>query len=75
MIRVLRFDCARTRQVVPTLSDADLRRALAAVHRLSDEAIAGRYALAEGADEQLLGIALTIRREAERRWDPSQTRA
>ena len=59
---------ARARQVVPTVSDDDLWCALAAVHRLSDDVLGGRYALAEGAEEQLLGIALTVCREAQRRW-------
>ena len=68
MIRLLRFDCNRTRQVVPTLSDHDLWRAVRAVHRLSDDVLGGRYGLAEGAEEQLLGIALTVCREALRRW-------
>jgi hypothetical protein len=68
MIRLLGFDCARSRKVVPTLSDRDLHRALAAVHRLSDDVLGGRYVLAEGAEEELLGIAMAVRREADRRW-------
>lgn len=71
MIRFLRFDCARSRRIVPDLSDADLRRALSDVHRLSEDVLDGRCALAEGAEEQLLGIAMTVCREAERRWGPS----
>ncbi len=68
MIRLLSFDCARARRVVPHLSDSALRRALADVHRLSEDVLAGRHALAEDAEEQLLGIAMTVRREADRRW-------
>ena len=68
MIRFLRFNCARARHVVPSLSDAELRRALTDVHRISEDVLAGRHALAEGAEEQLLGIAMLVRREAARRW-------
>ena len=68
MIRLLRFDCRRSRQVVPTLSDSDLMRAFHAVGQMCDDLTAGRYAMAEGTEEQLLGIAMTVRREAERRW-------
>jgi hypothetical protein len=68
VIRLVRFHCERARQVVPTLSDCDLYRALVAVHRLSDDVLGGRYVLAEGAEEQLLGIAMAVRREADRRW-------
>jgi hypothetical protein len=68
VIRLVRFHCYRSRQVVPTLSDRDLHRALVAVHRLSDDVLGGRYVLAEGAEEQLLGIAMAVRREADRRW-------
>jgi hypothetical protein len=68
VIRLLGFNCARSRHVVPTLSDQDLHRALVAVHRLSDDVLGGRFVLAEGAEEQLLGIAMTARREADRRW-------
>jgi hypothetical protein len=71
MSRFLRFDCARTRRVVLGLSDEELERALADVHRLSDDVLAGRHTLAQGTEEQLLGIALTVRREAERRRRPS----
>ena len=67
MIRLLSFDCARSRQVVPGLSDAALRRALADVSRISEDVLVGRCALAEGAEEQLLGIAMMLRREADRR--------
>jgi len=45
-----------------------LVRAFRAVGQMCDDLIAGRYALAEGVEEQLLGIAFTLRREAERRW-------
>jgi hypothetical protein len=69
VIRYLRFDCARSRQVVPRLSDSALRRALADVHRVSEDVLAGRHTLAEGAEEQLLGIAMTVCREADRRWN------
>ncbi len=58
MIRLLRFDCARSRQVVPRLSDPALRRALADVSRISEDLLAGRNALAEGAEEQLLWTQL-----------------
>jgi hypothetical protein len=68
VIRLIRFDCARARHVVPALSDAALRRALADVHRISEDVLAGRHALAEGAEEQLLGIAMAVCREADRRW-------
>ncbi len=68
MIRLLRFDCARARRVVPTLSDAALRRALSDVCRVSEDALAGRCVIADGAEEQLLGIAMAVCREAERRW-------
>ena len=67
MTRFLRFDCARARQVVPTLTDAALRQALSDVCRISEDVLAGRRALAEGAEEQLLGIAMTLCREADRR--------
>ena len=69
MIRLMRFDCARSRQVVPRLSDAALRRALADVSRISEEVLAGRHVLAEGAEEQLLGIAMAMCREADMRWN------
>jgi hypothetical protein len=68
VIRFLRFDSARARQVVPALSDAALRQALSDVCRISADVLAGRYALAEGAEEQLLGIAMLVCREAARRW-------
>ena len=68
MIRLLRFDCARSRQVVPALSEAALRRALADVSQISEDVLAGRHRLAEGADEQLLGIAMVLCHEAGRRW-------
>ncbi len=68
MIRLLSFDCARARQVVPRLSDAALRRALADVSRISEDVLAGRHGLAEGAEEQLLGIAMAMCREADSRW-------
>jgi hypothetical protein len=68
VIRVLRFDCRRTRRVVPTLSDQELVRVFRAVGQMCDDLIEGRYAIAEGAEEQLLGIAFMVRREAERRW-------
>jgi hypothetical protein len=68
VIRFLRFDCARARQVVPALSDAALQLALSDVRRISEDILAGRHGLAEGAEEQLLGIAMTMRREADRRW-------
>jgi hypothetical protein len=68
VIRFIRFDCARAREVVPALPDAALRQALYDVHRLSEALLAGRHALAEGAEEQLLGIAMLVRREAARRW-------
>jgi hypothetical protein len=68
VIRFLRFDWARARQVAPALSDAALRQALTDVHRISEDALAGRHGLTEGAEEQLLGIAMTMRREADRRW-------
>jgi hypothetical protein len=55
VIRFLRFDSARARQVVPALSDAALRQALSDVCRISEDVLAGRRALAEGAEEQLLG--------------------
>ncbi len=67
MIRLLRFDCARSRDVVPALSDAALRQALSDVCRISEDLLAGRHGLVEGAEEQLLGIAMTICREADRR--------
>ena len=70
MIRLLRFDGRRTRRIVPTLSDHELVHAFRAVGQMCDDLIAGRYALAEGVEEQLLGIAFTLRREAERRWGP-----
>ncbi len=75
MIRLLRFDCARACDVVPALSDAALRQALIDVCRISEDVLAGRHGLAEGAEEQLLGIAMAMCREAERRWGPSPTRA
>jgi hypothetical protein len=68
VIRFLRFDCARSRHVVPALSDVALRRALADVHRITEDVLAGRRRMAEGAEEQLLGIAMLVRREAARRW-------
>ncbi len=68
MIRLLRFDCARARQVVPALSDAALQQALIDVCRISEDLVAGRHRLAEGAEEQLLGIAMAMCREADRRW-------
>jgi hypothetical protein len=68
VIRFLRFDSARARQVAPALSDAALQQALADVYRISEDVLAGRHALAEGAEEQLLGIAMTVCREADRRW-------
>lgn len=67
MTRFLRFDCARARQAAPALSDAALRQALTDVHRISEDVLAGRHALAEGAEEQLLGIAMALCREADRR--------
>ena len=67
MTRFLRFDCARARQVVPALSDAALQQALTDVYRISEDVLAGRHGLAEGAEEQLLGIAMIICREADRR--------
>ncbi len=67
MTRFLSFDCARARQVVPTLSDAALQQALTDVSRISEDVLAGRHGLVEGAEEQLLGIAMTICREADRR--------
>ena len=68
MIRFQSFDCARARQVVPALSDAALRQALSDVQRISEDVLAGRQGLAEGAEEQLLGLAMTMCREADRRW-------
>jgi len=68
VIRFLRFNCARARHVVPSLSDAALRRALTDVYRISEDVLVGRHRLAEGAEEQLLGIAMLVRREADRRW-------
>jgi hypothetical protein len=68
VIRFLRFHCARTREVVPALTDAALQQALADVSRISEDVLAGRHRLAEGAEEQLLGIAMLVRREAARRW-------
>jgi hypothetical protein len=68
VIRFLRFDCARARQVAPALSDTALQQALTDVLRISEDMLAGRHRLAEGAEEQLLGIAMTMRREADRRW-------
>ncbi len=68
MIRLLRFDCARARDVVPALSDAALRQALTDVSRISEDVLAGRCVIADGAEEQLLGIAMTLRREADKRW-------
>jgi hypothetical protein len=70
VIRIIRFDCRQSRRVVPTLTDLELVRAYRAVGRMVDDLIAGRYAMAEGVEEQLLGIAFTVRREAERRWGP-----
>jgi hypothetical protein len=71
VIRFLRFDCARARHVVPALSDTALRQALADVRQVSEDVLAGRRRMAEGAEEQLLGIAMTVCREADRRWEPS----
>ena len=75
MIRLLRFDCARSRQVVPALSDAALRRALADVSQISEDVLAGRHVLTGGAEEQLPGIAMAMCREADRRWRPSPRNA
>jgi hypothetical protein len=69
VIRYLHFDCVRSRHLVPRLSDSALRQAMADVHRISEDVLAGRHALAEGAEEQLLGIAMTVCREADRRWN------
>jgi hypothetical protein len=68
VIRFLRFDCARAGQVVPALSDAALQQALRDVCRMSEDVLAGRRGLAEGAEEQLLGIAMAMCREADKRW-------